>query len=172
MTADTSLASLCTTLESANSSHAEDATGEVAVTPLPVDFSGSDAAGIIYGVPAWMVYHYDECDYDDLIVHTHDHRRAMAVASYMARKFESERMRPAWRTTARITETGWCLPPTACGCTTDQHADHFDAEIGECVGCKHPELPPCQEDAINSWMFEESTEGTPCALPYLRIELS
>lgn len=133
---------------------------------LPRGFEPGSSAQIVDGIPAWFTFNGDECDYDELYVHTHREDRALEIAAQLARECDGSFDRP------EIAETGWCFLVTECGCTPERHAAHADLDAGCEADCKHPDLPPCNSDPVYGWMVDKVLIGTPGALPYMRVVLS
>lgn len=140
--------------------------GAGVIPGLPeVFYRSGPTSQVIDGIPAWFVFHGDDCDYNDLYVHTHREDRALEIAAQMAAEVDADGE-------PRITGSGWCRLVTECGCTPEQHGGHVDLDAGCDEVCKHPELPPCNSDPIHTWMVEEVDGDTPGALPYLRVVLT
>lgn len=135
----------------------------VETSGLPLDRFDGVTSKVVYGVAAWWVYHYDECDYDELYVHSHDTRRVLAATSAMIRTADGE---VATRD-ASLAETGWCRLDTTCGCSPEQHAEHEDSD--DCCGVG---LPPCDSDAVYAWKLWPVPEGSPGAVPFTRVEVT
>lgn len=135
---------------------------------VPLERFDTPMAQVVYGVAAWWTCHYDECDFDELYVHSHDRRRVLAATSAMTRANDVE------FTDIAATETGWCRLATDCGCTTEQHdTDHDGGLDCEASGCRFPDLPPCGGlDAPYAWQVDRRRAGEPGAVPFSRVVLS
>lgn len=138
-----------------------DALAATGLSDLPLDFFDGVTSRVVYGVAVWWVYHYDECHYDELCVHSHDTRRVLATASAMARAGDVASPK------VRLAETGWCRLDTSCGCSPEQHAAHEDSD--DCCGVG---LPPCDSGAVYAWRLWPVSEGTPGAVPFTRVEVT
>ncbi|MPZ66775.1 MAG: hypothetical protein GEU83_15125 [Pseudonocardiaceae bacterium] len=130
-------------------------------------------AQVTHGVAAWWCGYGDECDFDELVVHSHDRRRVLAAASVMIRTNGVECHDIA------VAEVGWCRLVTECGCTAAQHdGGHSEdsAEDLDCeqAGCRFPLLPPCGEqlDAPDGWQLDRVPEHAPGAVAFTRVVLS
>ena len=135
---------------------------------LPLGFGEpGQTAAIAHGVGAWFSYNGDECDFSELIVHSHDQRRVLAVTSFMLRVCDVERLDVK---RVAVSFSGWCRLVTTCGCTLEQHKTHGN----ECEPrCSRPELPPCSPEPVYAWMVEEVDKpDEPGMLPYTRVEIS
>ncbi len=137
------------------------------IAGVPLERFDKQTARVVHGVPAWWTCHYDECDYDELYVHSYDRRRVLAATSAMIRACGVDYHEIA------ATETGWCRLVTECGCTVEAHdADHDGGLDCEPSGCRFPDLPPCGGLDADAWQLDRVAAGTPGAVPFTRVVLS